>query len=501
MRDYRKHLTLLPHKWQVVGIVASCIVLIPLYYLHYKLSVLLPVIWESQKPLPEYNALVPWANLTNILASVFLMICCLSKEKEEDEYTISVRYRALTIAVIVFFLSRAFGEMIYGGFHRISNGIFSVTFNLPVSQDPIRDHQIGSMGLVVLDRIVGFFSSPINTQLLYLILLKVLKKVGNKTGYDSILLPYRYKKIGWWLLPFSLLLFPLFAFILLYPVKDSTPDAFEEDVAEIDFAEIYSDNNGVKTQVCPTGMKMADYAGTVRDKLILNANGKWEFVQNVGVIADLGDCTWNDQVSQYNRVYSQQTFNDLANPISASRLYAYVPGGTPTTMPAINLGVASGNRIFISKDITSSDIGLDGKIAKLNGVKLWAKLATPITYTNLYYKTGEDTYVPLEDYIPATYVNNWATQSVNTYPYVDGTPVAIPPRITQEFIIDQEESLDTIKGDIIALSENKEDKSNKVTSLSSNSIDVQYPSAKCPYDYVDATLGDINAILIQLNGE
>ena len=225
MRDYRKHLTLLPHKWQVVGIVASCIVLIPLYYLHYKLSVLLPIIWETQKSLPEYNALVPWANLTNILASVFLMICCLSKEKEEDEYTISVRYRALTIAVIVFFLSRAFGEMIYGGFHRISNGIFSVTFNLPVSDDPIRGHLIGSMGLVVLDRIVGFFSSSINTQLLYLILLKVLKKVGDKTGYDSILLPYRYKKIGWWMLPFSLLLFPLFAFILLYPVKDSTPDA------------------------------------------------------------------------------------------------------------------------------------------------------------------------------------------------------------------------------------------------------------------------------------
>ena len=226
MRDYKKHLTLLPHRWQVVGIIASCIVLVPLFILHHKMSVLLPVIWETQKPLPEYNALLPWANLTNILASVFLMICCLSKEREEDEYTTSVRYRALTIAVIVFFLSRAFGEMIYGGFHRISNGIFSITFNLPVSNDPIRDHLIGSTGLVVLDRIVGFFSSLINIQILYLILLKVLKKVGNKTRYDSILLPYRCKKIGWWMLPFSLLLFPLFIFILLYPFRDGgTPDA------------------------------------------------------------------------------------------------------------------------------------------------------------------------------------------------------------------------------------------------------------------------------------
>jgi len=225
MRDYRKHLTLLPHRWQVVGVIASCIVVIPYFILRHRLSVLLPIILESQKPLPEYNELVPWVNLTHLLITILLMICCLSKEKDEDEFTISVRYRALTIAVIVFFLSRAFGEMIYGGFHRISNGIFSVTFNLPISQDPIRDHQIGSIGLVYLDKIVCFFSSLINTQLLYLILLKVLKRVGNRTGYDSILLPYRCKKIGWWILPFSLLLFPLMAFILLYPLRDSTPDA------------------------------------------------------------------------------------------------------------------------------------------------------------------------------------------------------------------------------------------------------------------------------------
>jgi hypothetical protein len=49
-------------------------------------------------------------------------------------------------------------------------------------------------------------------------------------------------------------------------------------------------------------------------------------------------------------------------------------------------------------------------------------------------------------------------------------------------------STDTLLG-------NKEDKSNKVTSLSSSSTDTQYPSAKCVYDLV----GDIETILTTLD--
>ena len=40
-------------------------------------------------------------------------------------------------------------------------------------------------------------------------------------------------------------------------------------------------------------------------------------------------------------------------------------------------------------------------------------------------------------------------------------------------------------------SKNKEDTSNKVTSISSSSTDTQYPSAKCVYDYIDDLIGDI----------
>ncbi len=45
----------------------------------------------------------------------------------------------------------------------------------------------------------------------------------------------------------------------------------------------------------------------------------------------------------------------------------------------------------------------------------------------------------------------------------------------------------------------KEDKSNKVTSISSESTDTQYPSALAVYNYVDTIVGDINALLDTLN--
>lgn len=46
-------------------------------------------------------------------------------------------------------------------------------------------------------------------------------------------------------------------------------------------------------------------------------------------------------------------------------------------------------------------------------------------------------------------------------------------------------------------SKNKEDTSNKVTSLSGSSTDTQYPSAKCVYDYIDDLIGDIEEDMLQ----
>ena len=46
-------------------------------------------------------------------------------------------------------------------------------------------------------------------------------------------------------------------------------------------------------------------------------------------------------------------------------------------------------------------------------------------------------------------------------------------------------------------SKNKEDTSNKVTSISSSSTDTQYPSAKCVYGYIDDLIGDIEEDMLQ----
>ena len=43
-----------------------------------------------------------------------------------------------------------------------------------------------------------------------------------------------------------------------------------------------------------------------------------------------------------------------------------------------------------------------------------------------------------------------------------------------------------------------EQNSNKVTSISSASTDVQYPSAKAVYDLVDTALGDIETLLAEI---
>lgn len=230
MRDYRKHLTLLPHKWQVVGIIGACIVLIPYIIIHQRIFQLRSGVIQAGSPeLTALNELVWWHYLTQILVSVFLMICCLSKEKEEDEYTISVRYRALTIAIIVFFLSRAGREMIYGGFHTMVNNIFLAVnrFNNFDPMRAMRDYNIGSPLLIGLDRVVGFFSSLFVVEILYIVLLKVLARFGSGNRFNSILFLNHYRKIGWLMLPFSLLLIPLTVFLLLYSFRGKDPQVVE----------------------------------------------------------------------------------------------------------------------------------------------------------------------------------------------------------------------------------------------------------------------------------
>lgn len=57
---------------------------------------------------------------------------------------------------------------------------------------------------------------------------------------------------------------------------------------------------------------------------------------------------------------------------------------------------------------------------------------------------------------------------------------------------------DNIVGDVkTAIETSLEQKSNKVTSLSSSSTDTEYPSARCVYDFVDDVIGDAIAYINQ----
>lgn len=189
MRDYKKHLTLLPHKWQVVGIPLVCVLIVASTILVYSKDV-----YSDEKLLKLYETL-------SILAGVLLMICCLSKEKVEDEYITSVRYRALTISIVILFLASAVIGMI--------NGNLRVLDFLPVRMsdtNAIRSEAFSSTVFVCSYRAIGFFASLFCMQIVYIILLKVLARIGNGNNYRSILFPYKCKKVGWWVLTCSLVL-------------------------------------------------------------------------------------------------------------------------------------------------------------------------------------------------------------------------------------------------------------------------------------------------------
>lgn len=189
MRDYKKHLTLLPHKWQVVGIPLVCVLIVASTILFLSKD-----IYSDEKLLKLYETL-------SILTSVLLMICCLSKEKVEDEYITSVRYRALTISVVILFLASAFLGMINGNLRVLDFLTVRVS-----DTNAIRSEAFSSTAFICSYRVIGFFASISCMQIVYIILLKVLARIGSGNNYKSILLPYKCKKVGWWILPCSLVL-------------------------------------------------------------------------------------------------------------------------------------------------------------------------------------------------------------------------------------------------------------------------------------------------------
>lgn len=153
------------------------------------------------------------------------------------------------------------------------------------------------------------------------------------------------------------------------------------------------------------------------------------------------------------------------------------------------LTLQNGNTVEI--DISDLISGLQNEITSTN--KLGADLVDDTNTTNKFTNATEKaTWNGKQNALDSTQMN-----AVNSG--IDSTKVGQIATNTSAIsgILDGV-SIDSF-GDVETALGNKENTSNKVTSISSSSTDIQYPSAKAVYDYVDDVVGDIDTILQDLN--
>ena len=181
MKDYKKQLTLLPHKWQVYGfeILVALAAAFAFLYLN-----------QGSWSASHQKLFTFLLGLVDILFATTLLVICFSQEAIEDEYTKSVRLRAVTIAIIIFFISKCIVEMFYGPIHRAL--IPQTAF-----VDDAKWEFMLKLQHNLLNRIAGLLSQPNYIQVVYIILLKVLLHTGGGNIYKSLLLPHKCKKVGW----------------------------------------------------------------------------------------------------------------------------------------------------------------------------------------------------------------------------------------------------------------------------------------------------------------
>lgn len=200
MRDYKKHLMLLPHKWQVIGAVSTVISAI-----FYGVMICLRDQYQDQD----------WfgfcALSATILLGLSLLIVCFSKERVEDEYIASARYRALTISAFIFIVGWAIVRMNVMG-PGLARHVISVTGMKASEQELFKSIFETRLGGVF--RVIATIVETHSIELIYVVLLKILIRTGKSGGYDSLLLPYRFKKTGWWILIVSLIVIPTVWYIM-----------------------------------------------------------------------------------------------------------------------------------------------------------------------------------------------------------------------------------------------------------------------------------------------
>lgn len=179
----------MPHRWQTGALFAAGVLAV-VYYCLFAYT-----IRSLEHPSDTYR--LYWLGILHLPVSVALMIACLSKEKEEDEYISSVRYRALAIAMFLFFVLRASGEMMYGSLH-------SFVFHPFFAGMRIQGELLGPGTFRIIRNIIAILGSANFTMVIYIILVKVLKRFGVENGNKSLLLPNSCRKAGWYVFILSL---------------------------------------------------------------------------------------------------------------------------------------------------------------------------------------------------------------------------------------------------------------------------------------------------------
>ena len=208
MRDYKKHLTLLPHKWQMIGTVVAAISAV-----FYGVLICLRDRFLGQEWL--YLCVIS----ATFLLGLSLLIVCFSKERVEDEYIASARYRALTISVFIFIVGWAIVQMTVQG-PNLARHVIRITGIKEGEQELFKSIFETQLGIVY--RVIANIVEVNSIELIYIVLLKILVRTGKAGGYNSLLLPYRYKKTGWWILIASLVVIPT----VLYIMGQSKVDVF-----------------------------------------------------------------------------------------------------------------------------------------------------------------------------------------------------------------------------------------------------------------------------------
>lgn len=270
--------------------------------------------------------------------------------------------------------------------------------------------------------------------------------------------------------------------------------AYDEDNVEIDSANIYYDNNGVKTQVFEGGVlkSTGDGAGDIRDRVYFNEiEKKWKSVQLVGDV-DLGTLNWRVESS-----YEFPRFISVEEIPSTSEWNKCICG--KYGLPSTNMGIQQEDktiRIFNVDHVAVRDSSYETASAfktAMNGVHLFYELAIPITHDTLYYKVGND-YVPMEEVFPNGIQGlccNWASENLAEQAEVDGQPQSITPVTTEVFQSDYKELLKTI-GDTYISKEQAKDSFDNLLSVVAEALLYLYNENKALRDLLT---GNDNAVL------